>query len=332
VDNTTYVPSDVSLTAPGMNKSANALRAHWSTSGAISAAERQSCAACHDNHGSEYQKLIGVRNVFTGTNRINSTAITGNDNSVCYACHTTASTGYPLFTRLANGYPNTGTWPGSATYTNATYGIHNKPGVVWPGSGYTGGDCKNCHDVHGTANTYDVLRGTHTQASFGTCFTCHNGAVAGAANVYQWYPQSTGGQRADGTNRYGHKGTDGGTPSDRPQPCYNCHNPHGSTNTYGLQVVTQTGPATTISVTSFGAGAYVRTNAGQVRRFCFTCHIPRDTNNGWNGSAYAAVAAGANVDGFDRLTQLKITQGNQAHSEASTATCYQCHDDAHYPL
>jgi predicted CXXCH cytochrome family protein len=202
---------------------------------------------------------------------------------------------------------------------------------VWPGSGYTGGDCKNCHDVHGTANTYDVLRGTYTQANFGTCFTCHNGTVTGAANIARWYPASSGGTASNATVRYGHKSVEAGTlPAGSPMPCYVCHNPHGSANSYGLQLITQLTPGTPLAITTFGAGSYSPSTAAQVRNLCFACHIPTDTSNGWNGTAYAAVSVGARVEGLDRLASLKLSN-RATHRQDSATSCYSCHINAHYP-
>lgn len=323
VSDSTYVPYTVTMTKPRMNKSLYALRGHWSANGSISAAETKSCDVCHDSHGSDYTKLLGVRDVATGTNRINGQVITGNDTSVCYACHTVASTSYPVFTREGGttGYPTNGTWPGRAVHVGATTGVHE---TIGPNAD---GDCKICHDVHGTANAYDGLTSASTATDYTLCFSCHDGNTAGAVNIKQSYPVSVGGTQPVANNRYGHKGTDGGTPADRPLACYNCHNPHGSPNAYGLQVITEVSAGVPISVTSFGTssgGRFNRSDAAQVRRFCFTCHVPSDVNQGWNGTAFVSVAAGARVDGFDRITQTKL-DNRGAHRVGTNQNCYQCH-------
>ena len=332
VDNSIYIPYSVSLSATGMDKTTYAATGHWSASGAISAGETKSCAICHDNHGSDYAKLLGVRTA-TG-NTVNGQAITGNDNTVCYACHTSASTDYPTFARLTNGYPDTGTWPGSSTYTNATNGIHRAllggvAGTTLPGYP-TAGDCKVCHNVHGTANTYDVLNATYTRTSFALCFSCHDTDGPASDNIAQWYPAASGGTASNTTRRYGHKTVEAGTlPAGSSLPCYDCHNPHGANDVYGLMVVTQTGPGTTVVVGDAVGEIDMSTNVGD-RRFCFTCHVCGDTNNGWNGAAYAAVSAGAQFEGLDRLTQLKLSS-RVPHNQTDTRTCYQCHNNPHWP-
>jgi hypothetical protein len=352
VNDTIYVPYSVTIVAGDatiMNKNGYAARGHWTVNGAIDSSEVKSCAVCHDNHGSVAPKLLGVRTATANT--INGASITANDTTVCRACHTSASTGFPYFTKAANDYPNTGTWPSWATYSNGTYGIHR---ALDPGTGigsslpdYAAGDCKICHDVHGTSNPYDGLRpvmgdatpsvsGSYVTGDYSLCFDCHDSTGPATDNIAQYYPASSGGTASSTTSRYGHKTVEEGTlPAGSSLPCWDCHNPHGSSNTYGLQIITQTSSSNTISVTNFSTTpgtAYSSSSAAQVRAMCFTCHIPADTNNGWNGSAYAAVSAGARFEGLDRLTQLKIST-RMPHNQGNANSCYNgaCHPNVHYP-
>ncbi len=326
-----YVPSTVTLTGAENDKAVNAARGHWTVNGSITSP--QACAVCHDNHGSEYPKLLGAYDTVAGKNRILGQDIDGNDNSVCQACHNAADAAYPTFARDSVGYPVDGTWPGFSTYENATNGIHRGAGtVVWPGSSYSSGDCKNCHDVHGTSNTYDELRGIFTQSNFGTCFTCHDADGPAASDVATYYPIAAGGTKSNSVARYGHKTVEAGTlPAGSSLPCYDCHNPHGSASGTGLLVVTQTSSTTTIAVGD-AAGELSLSSAAGVRQFCLTCHIPSNTSNGWNGTAYAAVSAGARVEGLDRLTQLKLST-RTPHQQTNTNSCLvsTCHVNAHYP-
>lgn len=330
-DGASYVPNAVTLTGSGDNKSTYASRAHWTAGGSIGTA--QSCASCHDNHGSQYPKLIGAYDMITGTNRISGQPITGNNNTVCQACHNGADVLLAAPSRNASGYPVDGAWPGFSTYTDATFGIHRGAGtVVWPGTLYASGDCKNCHDVHGTANAYDELRGTFTPARFDTCFVCHDADGPAASNVASWFPAASGGTASDSTRRLGHKTVEAGNlPAGSALPCYDCHNPHGSAATDGLTVVTMTSSTTTI-VVGDAAGEVNMSTAAGVRQFCMTCHIPSDTSNGWNGTAYVAVTTGARVEGLDRLTSLKLST-RTSHQQTNANSCYTstCHASAHYP-
>lgn len=336
VNGTTYIPYSVTIAAGDatiMNKSTYAARAHWTVNGSIGTA--QSCALCHENHGSAYGKLLGAYDMSTGTNRINSTAITGNDNSVCFACHTSADAAWPQFTRAGgtSGYPTDGTWPGSSVYDNATTGIHRtgRANVVWPGTSYAAGDCKNCHDVHGTANTYDELRGTFTTTNYSTCLGCHDADGPSSRDIAQYYWASTGGTATNGTDRYSHDGD-----ANVPTPCYDCHNPHGSASADGLMVVTQISSADT-RVFGDAAGEFNMGTTQGVRDFCLSCHvINAATNPGYSGTAGTSVTIQdtAVVDGYNRVTQLKIVQGGTAHTSYSAAqSCLQstCHPNPHAP-
>lgn len=341
-DGSNYVPYSVTLASSLDNKSTYAARAHWTVNGSIGTA--QPCQNCHDNHGSEFPKLLGAYDIATSSNRVNGSAITGNNNTVCQACHTSADAAYPAYTRssAATGYPVDGTWPGDSVYKDTTYGIHRGAGtVVWPGTSYTSGDCKNCHDVHGTANTYDELRGTFNARYFGTCFTCHDADGPATFNVAPYYPANTGGTGPNGTARYGHATVAAGTlPSGAALPCYDCHNPHGTQSLHGLLVVTQTSSTTTITVGDTASTRLDVSTAAGVRSFCLSCHTAQysasDTRiMGWNGTAYAVVSGGALFEGIDRTTDLKISL-RAPHYSTSTQSCTQglgsaCHFNVHYP-
>lgn len=341
VSDATYVPYDVRMTSPKMDKTLYGLGSHWVAGGSISAAETVACDTCHDSHGSDYTKLLGARDVATGSNRINGQAITGNDNSVCYACHTGASTSYPAFTREAvTGYAMNGTWPGRAVYTGAT-AIHATVGSN------ANGDCKTCHGVHGTANVYDELTAPFTNADFTLCFNCHDADGPATDNIKQWYPVSAGGTQGNTTDRAGHSGDRRVGGNVVPNPCYNCHNPHGSVSrgrndalgnpTYpALLVVTQISSADP-RVFGDAAGEYDLRTAQGVRDFCLSCHVVNSADNlGYSGTPGTSVAiqSTAAVDGYNRLTQLKITAGNaQRHTAYTGQSCLGggCHPNAHLP-
>ena len=118
----TYVPGTVTIDpgdAADANKSAYGARGHWTANGSIGSAETKACDACHDNHGSNAPKLLGSFDATAEMNMVNGVQVFSNNNSICYACHAAASTGFPYapFSRTASGYPSDGTWPGQTTYT-----------------------------------------------------------------------------------------------------------------------------------------------------------------------------------------------------------------------
>ena len=169
VNDATYVPSTVTIAAGDqalMNKSTYGARGHWSASGSIALRRGQDRAPSATTTTARTYRSCSARTMpATGTNKVNGAAITGNDNTVCSACHTAASTGLSDLRRddatairpMAPGRArrSTATAYNPATSTGC---MHNTANAMLPGSAYAGGDCKNCHDVHGTANTYDELR------------------------------------------------------------------------------------------------------------------------------------------------------------------------------
>jgi hypothetical protein len=369
-DYTGYVPATVTIDTLGdlANKNTYAATAHWAEWGSINAGELVACGDCHDNHGSQLPKLLGQYDGANATNTINGAGLGGNDNSVCYACHGPASTSSAAPVRDLTGYIADGSWPGSSTYTlgyNAlahTGNIHES--ATWPvsASGWGGGDCKNCHDVHGTANEYDELRTETTQSAqgvyryssttFGFCFNCHDSDGSSQDNIAQYYPiEASGTAVQTESSRFGHRTRSlGNLPAGSALPCYDCHNPHGSSAAYGLLVVTETSPGHTevigdasneISMTPNTDPAHAADHAIEVRSFCFSCHTTSNEGSatitkGWNGSAMETVTAGALFEGISRTTyafdgaHLKLPDVS-GHRDHDTSNCYTCHGNAYTP-
>lgn len=348
VSDTTYIPASVTIDGArtaDANKAANAARAHWTANGSIAAGEVQSCATCHDNHGSRASKLLGAYDPATDTNKIVGTqqtvTITANDNTVCSACHRDASASYTSgYVRDSAGYPTDRTYPGLSVYQNATNGIHRNV----TGGGESTGSCNNCHDVHGTANTLDEVRGTYSASNFSACFRCHDGTVSGATNIKQFFPTTAGGAATQsgalpaGT-RFGHRVRSNvagaALAQDEAVPCYDCHNPHGSGSMSGLYVVAATGyTAPNVTYTVIGDNEVLDTSSATgVRRFCFTCHTTFDQDvttpapQGWNGTQMVDVPSGAAFEGIDRVNtayKLRLPAAN-GHNIADSKSCYDCH-------
>lgn len=349
-DETTHVPSTVTISAPEqqrMDKSTYSSTAHWTAGGSIATTETQACSVCHDSHGSAAPSLLGVFDPLASANMINGFTITANDNTVCFACHTVSSTGFPSATTDASGYPVDGTWPGMGVYSigydpvNNTGSMHNTTNAVLPGKIYTGGACNNCHDVHGTANAQDELRTEdqngalgvfgYSAGDFSFCFNCHDSDGPAGRDIASFYPASVGG--ADGGDGHAIATSGGNLPVGGAVPCYDCHNPHGSqSSAYGLTVVSELAPGVRVLVGDTAgeiqmSPAQQAADAENVRNFCFTCHTTADTTKGWDGAALVAVTAGAEVEGLDRTTSAVLhLSGRSGHYEADTAdNCYTCH-------
>lgn len=112
------------------------------------------CARCHQPHGSSLDVLL--RNNITDNSGV-TRAVYGNNNTVCFACHVSATGGYSGETIFKTTYHGTKT---SSTVATVTY----------KGTAYSGTQCLNCHEPHGkTGVTY------YRRANGNTlCITCHD--------------------------------------------------------------------------------------------------------------------------------------------------------------
>jgi predicted CXXCH cytochrome family protein len=139
-------------------KSGGNRRTAFSRTGHVAAVapdgSRKGCLSCHAGHSASNTALI--------REKVGATVVTGNDRTLCYACHEPAL-------RL---------WSGRAVFSSTAHSRSSATThalTTWPG--LTGapaepGGCRNCHDVHGTANP-DYLRATGDTP----CFTCHDDAA-----------------------------------------------------------------------------------------------------------------------------------------------------------
>ena len=294
------------------------------------------CDTCHDAHGSSTQaRRIPAK-------QINGVAVSSAGNQTCLACHATNADwfgpGYPSAdapTRDATGYPVDGTWPGKDSFESTTNAHRLIPestrtvGISEP-IRREQGDCTYCHGAHGGTNDYDSLKATYTvptQATLASdtadgsyaalCFTCHGGEKPSGFATTPVDIKSFA--TAGGTG--GHSiVTSGGTlPVGAPLPCFECHNPHGSTRQNS-------------SLLSDERGASLSTtNSADVRAFCFTCHTTSDSATGWDSvtSTYTAVPASTEVVGISRLGGVLRLPAIAAHEQATADSCYDCHGDSY---
>ncbi len=273
--------------------------------------------------------------------QINGKAVASDGKAWCLACHDNANSWYTSAypppsapQRDAAGYPVAGTWLGAATYNDVTNAHRLIPETTrTAGSGQDvrrdQGDCLYCHAAHRGANAYDGLKATfrpttaatlasdQTQGTYASmCFTCHGGfKPSGFATAPVDIKRSVTGDAPGAGHRV--KTAGGLLPVGSPLPCYECHNPHGSTR--GNK-----------SMISDVRGASLTTTDGPVgvRQFCFTCHTTSDTGKGWNSATatYTVPASGDTVVGLDRNGPVLMLKANiNAHAQAKTSSCYDCH-------
>ncbi len=296
------------------------------------------CGGCHNPHRDYLANRMLPRTA------INDTPVEGADNSWCLACHNDThdwyGPGYPALSepvRDASGYPVSGRFPGRTVYEDALVNAHAAIplSAALPRRGE--GDCLYCHDSHQSASEYDALVARHTPSTTLTvasdqetgdyaalCLGCHGGKgidafpfspPAGAVDIERFVTADAPGA--------GHRiKTEGGTlPVGAPLPCYNCHNPHGSSRGNSSLISDERG------------GGLSTASAAGVRAFCFTCHSTSDaTPQVWDSVAGQYVSVGTcSVEGLRRdgshpaggnaLNLLDI----DGHRAADSGSCYGCH-------
>jgi len=132
------------------------------------------CLGCHGSHSSASGALLK-------TGQINGKTVSGNDVTLCLACHDAAVGAY-AGQDVFSGTPH-------ATVSESTVASTTRPG-----SDAAAGDCQNCHDPHGTPYA-DYLVTVGSQL----CRDCHD--VAGAV-----YPAGYSYQGPDDFSASGHSG------------------------------------------------------------------------------------------------------------------------------
>jgi len=328
--------ADASNVVDGSSDSFGQPSGHTLDANSPGTADVNGCATCHYAHGaSSVERRIPAK-------QINGVAVSSAGNQTCSACHATNADwfgpGYPAMsdpTRDATGYPVAGTWPGKASYESTSNAHRLIPestrtvGVSEP-IRREQGDCTYCHGAHGGTNEYDGLKATYTvptQATLASdtadgsyaalCFTCHGGdRPAGFATT----PIDIKSFATAGGSGGHSIVTSGGTlPVGSPLPCFECHNPHGSTRQNSSLLSDERG------------ASLATTNAADVRAFCFTCHTTSDGAAGWDSetATYTAVPGSAKVVGISRHAGALRLPAIAAHEQATPASCYKCHGNSY---
>ncbi|MFZ3170940.1 MAG: cytochrome c3 family protein [Carboxydocellales bacterium] len=124
------------------------------------------CIRCHQPHGSPYKPML--RNSIVSQSG-GFTTVTGNDNTVCFGCHSNIS----------------GSYSGSSTYNAAFHGTKTtstKALVTYTGTTYAGTLCLNCHEPHGKTGI-----SMYRRASGNTlCTTCHDDGTVVLPATYSY--------------------------------------------------------------------------------------------------------------------------------------------------
>jgi hypothetical protein len=298
------------------------------------------CSSCHNPHGSAATSpMIPADNISGGV-------VASTSSGWCLACHDdkntwfTSPSTYPTASvpqRDVAGYPVSGTWLGAGVYTGASNAHRLIPETTQTAaSGQVvrrdAGACLYCHAAHRGPNAYDGLLATYRPTTSATlaadkasgdyaalCFTCHGGTKPGG---FAETPVDIRSIVTSTAPNAGHRVvTPGGLlPVGSPLPCYECHNPHGSTR----------GNDSMISDV-LGASLSTTGSPEAVRRFCFTCHTTPDTTSGnakgWDSASatYTVVAGDEKVVGLSRTSGALALRNISGHQQGDTGSCYICH-------
>jgi len=320
------------------------------TVGAKGAGMTSRCSSCHDPHGEPTTR--------PGIPSQNLPGVSGDNATWCLSCHNDAfdwaGTGYPYPSggiapdrplRDATGFPVRGTFPGATAYNDTTFNAHNpttSTAVVWPGTNYPSGDCRNCHEPHGSAYraglraeyrstpatwTPEMVQADRRDGTYAAlCFTCHDADGPAGSDIRQFASYES----TATTETAGHRiSSPGGTlPVGAALPCYDCHGPHGSRGNNGVDA------NRSLLSDEQWSGVDTSTTAGVVG-FCFKCHLPAEYALGSEATLTAGtVPTGqlTTIEGLSRTdpaTRLPLTPGPAAHTKANmdtpTVSCYDCH-------
>ena len=333
------------------------------------------CSDCHYPHADSATRFRLAETTITITLADDSTvdrAVTGADNSWCLACHDDQDSwyrslcqgAYPALdapTRAASGYPTSGTFPGATVYATPAKNAHaNIPAgsmddwvMASREATRVAGDCLWCHSGHRGKSEYDgliarfnastaQLKDTRDGEYAEVCFLCHttDGLVEAPdiKTAALGDPVDSGHTVRTAVGVYA---------PGAPLPCYECHNPHGSSRGNTANISDTLGqnldPRDPADPTNTGA------SAAKVRQFCFSCHVTHDADSGtgrpwaWDSTAasgagaYVPVPTTAKVVGLSRnvavgANDLRIPLAN-GHNKADTdRSCYECHGDVHKPM
>lgn len=144
------------------------------------------CIRCHQPHGSSNKPLLQSKIVDDSSVSHN---VYGNDNSLCYACHSSELRSFPGGTVYNATYHGTKT---TSTVAAVTYS-----GIEYTATPYTGTLCLNCHDPHGKTGVANYRRA----AGNDLCYKCHDADGISLTATYSYRGRTEYEQGAHATAR-----------------------------------------------------------------------------------------------------------------------------------
>jgi predicted CXXCH cytochrome family protein len=153
-------------------------------------------------------------------------------NEFCYSCHDVLTLG-----AMPMGYGREASFQGRDKYENSIHNLSIQ--MLWdpdpspPGPAHhEQGNCNNCHNPHGYADSQGVIPGMLFAREEALCEGCHDGTQGGAfknikAQLDKAYKHPTHG--FEGRHTLSETGQPGGNsfgPENRHAECADCHNPH----------------------------------------------------------------------------------------------------------
>jgi predicted CXXCH cytochrome family protein len=209
-------------------------------------------------------------------------------------------------------------WPGQAIWENPSFSAHAYDADMPIEDDMGRGACKNCHNVHEGATPFDltidsagpISAAAGPPSAYRLCLGCHSTAGPSGMNpegrlIADFYDNSN----ADASAAAGHafKTPHGSIQAGSKLPCYDCHNPHGSAGSNGLE-------PNAFLLSDERPGWYgltdIRNDAAQVRRFCNGCH------------PFSDGVGGAPVEG---VMLSPLPDNEEAHRSTSFQHCYDRH-------
>lgn len=257
------------------------------------------CTACHEPHASLGKPYL-IKDM------INNAQVSGNDNSVCFACHAEAE----------------GTYAGRAVYESSEHGVRSKL-------------CIDCHDPHGDSKDLCYLCHNEKYSSHYSakrdklCVDCHDPHQKAdlkmtkgdeerlCFNCHAELENEFGNTKKGISGAYTHHKVDDEEYGGGKVECHDCHNPHAVSK---FNIVSDpSGSGFGSPSRSFPSDAYNQ-RTDMYDDFCLACHdgsrfSAKDIKSELN--AASNLETDFTADGTSNLHALHKTKGYG---------CQNCHD------